>query len=84
MWDMSLWKSGSIGDYWYEAKVYGAPSDYGVTGFGCISKLGIRKGGKCGKELYHWPRGLRADSEKVQLSPANRGPPGQPGFASFR
>ncbi len=68
MWDMSLWKSGDIGDYWYEAKVYGAPSDYGVTGYGCISKLGIRKGGKHGKELYHYSRGLDFD----RLDPEGR------------
>ena len=42
-WGESGWVSGTIGDFHFCAKVYGAPSNYGING-GCVSKLGIKKG----------------------------------------
>ncbi len=62
MWDMSLWKSGYIGEYTYQAKVYGCGSEYGIEN-GCISKMSIRKGSirEGYKELYHYDRGLDFD-----------------------
>ena len=40
-----MWKKGFLCGYYFEAKVYEMPSEYGVEG-GRISKLYIRKDGK--------------------------------------
>ena len=57
MWDLDLWKKGTIGEYKWEAKVYGCGSEYGIEN-GCISKLHIRKGKET---IYHYDRWLGVD-----------------------
>lgn len=42
-WGESGWVSGTIGDFRFSAKVYGAPSKYGIDG-GRVSRLEIKKG----------------------------------------
>ena len=42
-WGESGWTSGRIGEFRFNAKVYGTPSKYGIDG-GCVSKLEIKKG----------------------------------------
>lgn len=61
-----MWHKGNIGEYTYEAKVYGEGSQYGIDE-GKISKMSIRKNGK---ELYNYDRGLdfnRLDTDGEEI-----------------
>ena len=57
-----MWKSGIINGYWWQAKVYGIGSEYGIDG-GRISKLQICTGAKWDhtKAIYGYDRGLDYD-----------------------
>lgn len=53
-----MWHRGSINIeneiFYFEAKVYGGPSEYGING-GPVSKLYIKRNNKA---VYEWDRGL--------------------------
>jgi len=58
-----MWVTGVLGKYWWQAKVYGEDSDFGITG-GRISKLCICHGShyKYDAMVYNYDRGLDFDN----------------------
>ena len=63
-WGESGWTSGTIGEFRFSAKVYGAPSKYGING-GRVSKLEIKKGTM---PVVNYQRGwdIRPESDEIQ------------------
>lgn len=63
-WGESGWVSGTIGEFRFCAKVYGAPSKYGINS-GRVSKLEIKKGTI---PVINYDRGwdIRPESDEIQ------------------
>ncbi len=63
-WGESGWTVGTIGEFRFRAKVYGAPSKYGIDN-GRVSKLEIKKGTM---PVVNYDRGwdIRPESEEIQ------------------
>lgn len=63
-WGESGWVSGTIGEFRFCAKVYGAPSKHGING-GRVSKLEIKKGTM---PAVNYDRGwdIRPESDEIQ------------------
>ena len=70
----SGWVTAIIENHWVQAKVYDEPSEYGVGGFGRVSKLSIGKTDTViegqnffNQVCYHYDRGLDFDEAPAGL-----------------
>lgn len=61
------WQTGMVGDYWFQAKVFDEPSEFGIND-GRVSKLSVRKDGE---EIMNYDRGWdikpKTDTERELL-----------------